>query len=609
MRRGGTVLVVVAVSAIALAAGWDALRGGDDPGAQPEEQATGSTGEDDGFTNHVPQFQEADPNALGGVLYYTDEACQLRAAELPDIRPADAPNWDECRFTLSPDATRVGDETTGWDPHSDPRRGRLYRVDGATIQVATNDGPEGGPIRGTAPAWRPDGTLTYFTAGAIRDWPEGRTVVPANRLRMVVTEHPNAPGVELLRNLRVVEHYWLDQDRLVAQIKADVRGGRPSLDLVAVFDDGLPFASTDFLGEVRNLWSSPFGTYYAVLTDTLGLYDFNGNSLPLPELEGSRAVAWSPDEDWMAVATDASVYVLTPGQADEVERFALVANDLDWRGPESPDGLTGAEDARGWLGPTGASGRLVVSLPEEDGCSLHALQIPELTWADEPAGVPSPCRFSLGPDDELYAESAVPRPQGRLFAQCDDAGVTVFDTRGIARNTFNLACAPTWTPDGRLTFIRDGQLVLFETPAQGEQRLMTRAQLGELLGRPSALEEIAWVRDDQFWAAVRSGETATLALLTTGQLAMSPSFTTRMIERLRVSFTGIVAAETDRGVVFFDNGGRRALTFPNGRAVTWAPDQVIAAIATPQSILLVAPISGEVVSLPLAVRDLEWVVP
>jgi hypothetical protein len=605
MRRGGTLLVVVAVAAIALAASWDALRGGGEPGAQPEEGPTASAEDDEG-TNYVPL---AEPDPVRGTLYYTDEGCQLRAVELPDIRPTDAPNWDECRFTLSPDAARVGDETTGWDPHTDPRRGRLFRVDDGTIQVATNGGPEGEPIRGRAPAWRPDGTLTYFANGEIRDWPDGRTVVPANRLRMVVTEHPNAPGVGFLRNLRVVEHHWLDQDRLVAQVHADVRGGGPPLDLVAVFDDGLPFVSTDFLGEVRALWASRFGTYYAVLTDTLGLYDFNGNSLPLPELEGSRAVAWSPDEDRMAVATDASVYVFTPGQADEVERLALVANDLDWRGPESPDGLTEAEDARGWLGPTGASGRLVVSLPEEDGCSLHALQIPDLTWAEQPAGVAGPCRFSLGPDDELYSESAVPRPQGRLIAQCHETGVNLFDTRGTALNTFNGACAPTWTPDGRLTFVRDGQLFLFETPTGVEQRLLSRAELSELLGRPSALEEIAWVRDDQFWAAVRSGETATLALLTTGQLAMSPSFTTQMIERLRVSSTGIVAAETDRGVVFFDNGGRRALTFPNGRAVTWAPDQVIAAVATPQSILLVAPISGEVVSLPLAVRDLEWVVP
>ena len=604
MRRGGTLLVVVAVSAIALAAGWDALRGGDEPAAQPEER-TAPTAEDDEGTNSVPLVE---PDPVSGTLYYTDEDCELRAAELPDIRPNEAPNWDECGFTLSPDATRVGEETTRWDPHADPRRGRLFRVDDGTIQVATNAGPEGEPIRGTAPAWRPDGTLTYFANGEIRDWPEGRTLVPTNRLRMVVTEHPNAPGVGFLRNLRVVEHHWLDQDRLVAQLAADIRGG-PPLDLVAVFDGGLPFASTDFLGEVRGLWASPFGTYYAVLTDTLALYDFTGNSLQLPALEGSRAVAWSPNEDRMAVATDASVFVFTPGDAEPVERFALVANDLDWRGAGSPDALAETEDVRGWLRPTGTSGRLVVSVPEEDGCSLHALEIPDLTWADEPAGAPGPCRFSLGTGGEIYPEAAVPRPRGQLIAQCDEAGVTVFDTRGVAQNTLDGACAPTWTRDGRLTFIRDGELFLSEALAQGEQRLMSRGQLSELLGRPSALEEVAWVRDDQFWAAVRSGESATLALLTRGQLAMSPSFTTRMIERLRVSSTGIVAAETDRGVVFFDNGGRRALTFPNGRAVTWALDEVIAAVATPQAVLLVAPISGEVVSLPLAVRDLEWVVP
>jgi hypothetical protein len=604
MRRGATVLVIVAVAAIALVAAWDALRGGDVPAAQPEEQPTTSAEADEG-TTYVPL---ADPDPVSGTLYYTDESCELRAAELPDLRPTDAPNWEECRFALSPDAARVGDESTGWDPHTDPRRGRLFRVVGDTIQVATNAGPEGEPIRGAAPAWRRDGTLTYFDGSAIRD-SAGNTVVPAHRIRLVLTEHLNAPGnPELIHDIRVLEHRWLDPDRLVAVVNGLVRGGEP-MNVVAIFDEGLPWATTDLLGEVRELSVSPAGTYYTVLTDALRLYDVNGNALPLPAVEGSRAVTWSPDEDRMAVATDASVYVFITGQADDVERFALVANDLDWRGPESPDALAEAEDARGWLAPTGASGRLVVSVPEEDGCSLQALEIPQLTWAEEPAGVPGPCRFSLGPEDEIYPESAVPRAQGQLIARCDEAGVTVVDTRGVARDTFGGACAPTWTPDGRLTFVRDGQLFLVETPAQGEQRLMSRAQLGELLGRPSALEEIAWVRDDQFWAAVRSGETATLALLTTGQLAMSPSFTTRTIERLRVSSTGIVAAETDRGVVFFDNGGRRALTFPSGRAVTWAPDQVIAAIATPQVIQLVEPISGEVVSLPLAVRDLEWVVP
>ena len=113
-------LVVVAVAAIALAAGWDALRGGDDPAAQPEEQATSSTREDDEGTNYVPL---AEPDPVSGALYYTDEGCELRAATLPDIRPTDAPNWDECRFTLSPDTSRVGDETTAWDPAQRPAAG------------------------------------------------------------------------------------------------------------------------------------------------------------------------------------------------------------------------------------------------------------------------------------------------------------------------------------------------------------------------------------------------------------------------------------------------------------------------------------------------------
>ena len=97
--------------------------------------------------------------------------------------------------------------------------------------------------------------------------------------------------------------------------------------------------------------------------------------------------------------------------------------------------------------------------------------------------------------------------------------------------------------------------------------------------------------------------------MTTDRLVSSPSFTTQTIDTLRVSASGMVAARTDQGIVFFDTGGRRALTFPNGRAVAWAPGELIAAVPTPSEILFVAPVSGEIVTLPLAVRDLEWVVP
>jgi hypothetical protein len=602
MRRGATVLVVVAVSAIALAAGWDALRGGDDPAAQPEERPVTSTEPEDEGAGSVPLVDD-DEDAIGGVLYYTDDDCRLNAATLPDIRPTDAPNWDDCEFTLSPDATRVGDESTAWDPHSDPRRGRLFREGDGTIQIATNAGPEGEPFPGSAPAWRPDGTLTYFADGEIRDWPNGSTVVPASRLRMVVTEHRNAPDLPDAYGVdEVTEHYWLDQDRLVALVRARPRAG-PELNLVAVFDDGLPFAATDFFSEIEGLWVSPFGTYYAVLTDTLGLYDFNGNLLPAPQVEGARAVTWSPDEDRIAVASDAGVYVFTPGSAEPVERFDVVAHDLDWRDTPEVETMGGAEQARSFLESTNVSGRLFVTLP---GCTLRALDLPSLSFSQRTLPVSSPCRFSLDRNDQPLTESQKPEPGGDRIASCTRNTVRVEDPGGTSLEIPG-SCSPAWMPDGTLTVIRDGELYRLE--GQTPRLLVSREELRERLGRPSALEEVAWASDKQLWAVVRSGDTATIALLTEGQLAMSPSFTARTIEGLRVSATGMVAARTDVGVVFFDAGGRRALTFHDGQAVAWAPDQQVAAVATPGTILFVAPLSGEVASVTLAVSDLEWVVP
>src|SRR5262245_1637370 len=218
MRRGVTALVVVVVAAIALAAGVDALRGDGErePAAQPApEQPPAST---------AAEAPEAPPVAAGpdaGVLYYTDDVCQLEAAELPDLAQAEAPNWDECEFVLSPDALRVAGAGSGWDPHSDPRRGRLYESADGLIQVSTNGGPEGDPFRGEAPAWRPDGTLTYFAGGAVRDWPSRRVVFShAELIRAAMTSF-NAPGdPRLIGRIRVRDLAWLDQEHAVLTIQA-----------------------------------------------------------------------------------------------------------------------------------------------------------------------------------------------------------------------------------------------------------------------------------------------------------------------------------------------------------------------------------------------------
>ena len=595
MRRVGTVLVVIVVAAIGVAAGLDALRGesASEPGVQSEAESPS--------VSTAPEpAASAEEAELAGTLYFTDETCELQAVELPGPRPVEAPGWDECRFVLSPDGDRVAGAGSGWDPHSDPLRGRLFESEDGLIQVSTNAGPEGDPFRGQAPAWHPgDGALTYFAGGAVREWPTGRVIISGRQLLAAAMSHVNAPNDESgIRRLVVRRAAWLDPERAVLTIHAAVPGGAP-LDLAGVFQQGRLLADFPTFAPITGLWTSPQGRFWAIAADGLQLVQ-GRDTLPLPPLVDPVAVAWSPDETHMAAATRASVFVFPPGETESVRRLSIVANDLDWRGEAGPPPLADADEAREWLDGL-ATGRLLVTVP---GCRLHALRLPDLAWDEEP-DLPAPCRFTLDADGTVLAESVSAPGAGDLTASCEGPDLHVFQGGGFRTRLPN-ACGPAWMGDGTLTFIRDGGLW---RGVEDARRLLSREQVSEILGRPSALEEVAWVDDERFWAVVRSGGSSLLALMSTDRLVFSPSFTSRTIEGLRVSSSGMVAARADEGVVIFDSGGRRALTFPNGRAVAWEPGELIAAVATPTEILFVAPISREVVSVPLAVSDLEWVIP
>lgn len=596
MARRGTWLVVGALAAIALVAAVDALRGQDEePASAPGPTTEAAT------TEAVPG--EAEPERFGGVLYYTDESCELQAVRLPTRSAEEAPAWDECRFVLSPEGDRVSGAGSGWDPHADPRRGRLFQTERGMIQVATNGGPAGEGFRGAAPAWRPDGTLTYFADGAVREWPGADVIIPRAASLQRVMSHINAPANRsFIRAVEVQDMIWLDRARAVVAVHASVPNGA-DLDLAAVFDGRRLVSTLDMLAPITSLWASPKGRYWALDADGLQLFDRGGSQLPLPPLTDVRAVAWSPDESWLAVATRASVFVFRTGEPQaRIHRLPIVANDLAWRGTAEPPPLVDAVEARDWLGGVRATGRLFVTEP---GCRLRALRLPDLIWEDKPDGEPTPCRFALDAADEAVAESISVAPGGHLRATCRDGRLAVF---GAAGPTIDIpdACAPAWMPDGTLTFIRDGELW------QGTvepRRLITRAELRTMFGRDAALEEVAWFDDERIWAVVRVGASDAIAAMTESRLVYSPTFTAPRIEGLQVSPTGMVAARTERGIVFFETGGRRALSFPGAKAVTWAPGNLVAAVATPGQVLFVAPVSREVVPLPLAVEDLEWVVP
>ena len=331
MRRGVTVLVVVVIAGIALAAGFDALRDDGSPRARPEPAPPSvSTTQPEGPANYVPLADE-----FGGTLYYTDPSCELQAVELPRQTMAEAPNWDECRFVLSPNGRRVSGAGSGWDLTADPVVGRLFEHEDGLIQVSTDRGPEGEPFRGMAPAWRPDGSLTYFADGAYREWPSGRVLISERRLLAAAMTHINAPAdSSFVEDVQVRHGAWLDQDEAVVAIRGTVPGGA-DLDLAALFRHGRRPAGFSILAPIEELWSSSQGRFWAIAADGLQLFR-STSALPLPALVEPVAVTWSQDAAQMAVATRASVFVFPPGATIPVRRIPIVARDLAWRGGGQP---------------------------------------------------------------------------------------------------------------------------------------------------------------------------------------------------------------------------------------------------------------------------------
>lgn len=93
------------------------------------------------------------------------------------------------------------------------------------------------------------------------------------------------------------------------------------------------------IGAAQSIRPSPGGRYYALLgSDPLGAQVFmrDGHAAGVPDrIPTARAVAWSPDERWTALATEDAVYVF-PSEApyDPMVRVPLAVHDLDWGGAE-----------------------------------------------------------------------------------------------------------------------------------------------------------------------------------------------------------------------------------------------------------------------------------
>lgn len=336
VRRFLTWGLVAAVAALGLAAGIDALRGGEEPEPAAvtdlEPPTTSMARTPEGTLAEAGAALEA-AGVPAGRLVYSDESCATLVLTLPGLaeRPARGP--EPCRF---------GWTRGRWIQTSGPEAGD-FRGRCRDGRLSLETGPFEDPVlyargRGCGAAWKPDGTITFIGDDGVRRFvrcPDDRVRAP------LLCSRPLLTNAELVRQLderwstvrpRIEEHSWLDDELLAVVFRQRTPDGHFSN--IVLFDRGrlvnLPVGP---YRELRGLRTSPTGRFAAAAaTEQTGLVVVNRDGEPVwPTLFHGSAVAWSPDEQWIAEAAPAGIWVYRAhGRDPDAVRIPVRARDVLW---------------------------------------------------------------------------------------------------------------------------------------------------------------------------------------------------------------------------------------------------------------------------------------
>ena len=285
-------MVVVAIAVVATV---DALRGGGEP-APPETTTLGAVPSPPPARDPVESLRGA---GVTGTLYFTlrtAEGCVIDTLALPDLEDGGPSRLDGCRFDVSPE----GHVVTG--PACPGRAVDMYSADGSRYRY-----------RGCAPAWRPDGTLTFVRRGDIVTSSE-TLVRNAARFARAALGRRSRPSVQELA--------WLTDVRLAVRVGSP--GVRP--DVVIVLERGLPVSEPFFIDRTAQLHISHATEEILVVTGGgVQVFDPGGNFVSASRFQfgGIGAAAYSPDGRWVALARGANLCIYEETDPPPRERFPL----------------------------------------------------------------------------------------------------------------------------------------------------------------------------------------------------------------------------------------------------------------------------------------------
>jgi hypothetical protein len=284
MRRIATWLLVAAVVALGVVAAFDALSSEEVVARESPPQTT--TAATPGLTGQAgPAAARLREARVAGVLTYADDDCRLSAVSLPDLEPVRAPSFEMCRPLTDSSGLGTVDGDVVW-------AGLGY----GSVQVVVGK---------------------RMLRREIARWISGAPRVP------------DGP-------FRAIQAVALGTDRVLVLAESTAE---PEVRVLVLVENGRVILVQPpwVVREVNFMRPSPLGTYFALFgPDGVRLFDRDASPLALPAAAREpKAVAWSPDERWAALATEGAVYVF-PAEApyDPMVRVPLGVRDLDWGGLE-----------------------------------------------------------------------------------------------------------------------------------------------------------------------------------------------------------------------------------------------------------------------------------
>lgn len=327
MRRWTTPLIVAGVVALGVLAAADALRGRSDPRSATESPTVTRPAP-------APLREMLRREAITGFIVYSDRDCTLHSLLVPRmldqvVRTESGGPFQLCRFTFG--GGRYLDE--GEVPSPDGSLVARCR-DGLVVVSELESGLQRRSFIGCPPAWRPDGRLAYPEGNRIME--EGRVLYSATDLRRAARADPALAAGNLGPSVRIFVHAtdlaWVDEDHLVTTLEVTVQGGETLNVAILFFGTAITGVATNRGSGLGRWVISAAGSYAASENGTIVRRD-GGTIDPPQNLPDGRAVAFSPDEQWLAYVTGTSIYLIgTPrnSEAGRIIRLPIAAQDLVW---------------------------------------------------------------------------------------------------------------------------------------------------------------------------------------------------------------------------------------------------------------------------------------